>query len=86
MQGQEKSPRSSIRLHPLPTDRRDRSGPSRSGAYISCICIAQLDIEPARNVPLPQIILGIDLRLDLLVSGNALSGSIECRPHLLDLP
>jgi hypothetical protein len=48
-------------------------------------CIAQLDIEPVQNVTLPQIVLGIDPRLDLLVVGNAQSGSIECRPRLLDL-
>jgi len=41
-------------------------------------CIAQLDTEPAQNVPLPQILLGIDPRLDLLVASNAYSGSIEC--------
>jgi hypothetical protein len=33
--------------------------------------IAQLDTEPAQNIPLPRIILGVDPRLDLLIVDNA---------------
>lgn len=53
--------------------------------------IAQLDAEPAQNIPLPRIILGIDPRLDLLVIDNAHTKrllsvrGVECRPRLLDL-
>jgi len=72
---------------PLPANRyidEIVSGLRDRGVHL-LYCIAQLDTELAQNDPLPQILLGIDPRLDLLVASNAYSGSIECRPRLLDL-
>jgi hypothetical protein len=53
--------------------------------------ISKLDAEPAQYIPLPRIVLGVDLRLDLFIinyadSKRALSVRvIERRSSLLDL-
>ena len=53
--------------------------------------VPELDAEPAQNVALPRVVLGVHTRLDLLVVDHAHPerllrlGRVERRPRLLDL-